>query len=35
MGLADIRGYVERNGFAIVEGLLSNPTVDHLLTSLE
>ncbi len=31
----DVQGQVEKNGFAIVEGVLSNPTVDHLLTSLE
>ena len=30
-----IRSDVEINGFAIVEGVLSHATVDHLLTSLE
>ena len=32
---ADVRSDVERNGFATVEGVFSNATVDHLLTSLE
>ena len=31
----DIQNNVARNGFAIVESVLSRATVDHLLVSLE
>ena len=35
MGNQQIGGRVETDGFAIVEGVLSRTTVEHLLTSLE